>query len=44
MAPGDAVVAFTDGVTDALDARGEEFGDQRPTDDVTVVAVRYLRD
>jgi len=76
MAPGDVVVAYTDGVTEGLDAHGEEFGDarlldtvdrlrrepverivsgvvealrlfcgdQRPTDDVTVVAVQYRRD
>jgi sigma-B regulation protein RsbU (phosphoserine phosphatase) len=27
--PGDVVVAFTDGVTDALDYEGEEFGEER---------------
>jgi len=29
MAPGDVVVAYTDGVTEALDGRGDEFGDAR---------------
>jgi len=27
--PGDLVIAFTDGVTEALNERGEEFGDER---------------
>lgn len=29
LAPGDVLVFFTDGVTDALNAQGEEFGDER---------------
>src|SRR5262249_10847646 len=29
LCPGDLLVAFTDGVTEALDRRGEEFGEQR---------------
>jgi putative ABC transport system permease protein len=27
--PGDVIIAFTDGVTDALNAQGEEFGEER---------------
>jgi serine phosphatase RsbU (regulator of sigma subunit) len=29
MQPGDVLIAFTDGLSEALDARGEEFGEQR---------------
>ena len=29
MRPGDLLVAFTDGVTEALNAAGEEFGEDR---------------
>ena len=29
MEPGDTIVAFSDGVTEALNAAGEEFGDDR---------------
>jgi len=50
LCPGDLVVAFTDGVTEALNAHGEEFGEGRlkdwlraavgaPADDLTFVVV-----
>ena len=29
LKPGDSVVCFTDGVTEAMDAQGEEFGEAR---------------
>ena len=29
MLPGDTLVLYTDGVTEAFDHRGEEFGEQR---------------
>jgi sigma-B regulation protein RsbU (phosphoserine phosphatase) len=32
LRPGDLLVAFTDGVPEALDAGGEEFGEERLTD------------
>lgn len=35
MQPGDLFVGYTDGVVEALDARGEEFGERRLRDCVT---------
>jgi len=32
LCPGDLLVAFTDGITEALDAEGQEFGEQRLKD------------
>jgi sigma-B regulation protein RsbU (phosphoserine phosphatase) len=32
LRPGDLLVAFTDGVTEALNLKGEEFGEQRLKD------------
>ena len=36
--PGDLVIAFTDGVTEALNERGEEFGDERLKEFLRTVA------
>ncbi len=38
LAPGDVLVLYTDGVTDALNADGEEFGEQRLFDVITAHA------
>jgi sigma-B regulation protein RsbU (phosphoserine phosphatase) len=38
LAPGDALVLYTDGVTDALNGDGEEFGEQRLFDVVQASA------
>jgi sigma-B regulation protein RsbU (phosphoserine phosphatase) len=38
LAPGDALVLYTDGVTDALNREGEEFGEQRLFDVVQASA------
>jgi sigma-B regulation protein RsbU (phosphoserine phosphatase) len=40
MRPGDLFVGYTDGVVEALDARGEEFGERRLRD--CVVSLSYL--
>jgi serine phosphatase RsbU (regulator of sigma subunit) len=32
MQPGDALVLFTDGVTESCDTQGEEFGEERLVD------------
>jgi sigma-B regulation protein RsbU (phosphoserine phosphatase) len=32
LRPGDCLVLFTDGVTEAMNAHEEEFGEQRPMD------------
>jgi sigma-B regulation protein RsbU (phosphoserine phosphatase) len=34
VSPGDRVVLFTDGITEATDERGDEFGDERLVDSV----------
>jgi sigma-B regulation protein RsbU (phosphoserine phosphatase) len=39
MEPGDLLVLFTDGITEATDARGQEFGEER-----LLVLLRSLRD
>ena len=39
IAPGDLLAVFSDGVTEAIDARGEEFGEARFVD-----ALRAHRD
>jgi sigma-B regulation protein RsbU (phosphoserine phosphatase) len=41
LAPGDRLVLFTDGITEATDARGEEFEEERLVDLVTTY--RHLR-
>lgn len=55
LAPGDLVVAYTDGVTEALSPRGEEFGETRlegvvrsladlPAEQLLTQLVEHLRD
>jgi sigma-B regulation protein RsbU (phosphoserine phosphatase) len=38
LRPGDLLVAFTDGVTEALNAEGEEFGEDRLKEVMRVAA------
>jgi sigma-B regulation protein RsbU (phosphoserine phosphatase) len=40
LEPGDVVVAYTDGVTEALDRDGEEFGEERLIETIEAVAGR----
>jgi sigma-B regulation protein RsbU (phosphoserine phosphatase) len=44
MASGDTLVAFSDGVTEAIDAAGEEFGDERLQACLAEVRTRRARD